>query len=133
MLSGAIRQGIIEDPADTCRIRPQCRCCASRQAGLHLIQIFQHPGTGPVHIGAVFKQDINVRRAKHGSTTYIHCPRHRHHGGGQRVGDLIFHQLRCLTGEVCFDNHLHVRQVGQCVHRRVSGNPYPGKQQRQRR
>ncbi|GCB42261.1 hypothetical protein CITFRE_43960 [Citrobacter freundii] len=61
MFSVAIDKGIFKNPAHTRGIRTDFRTHTGRQFSLNLIQIFQHAGTGPVQIGAVFKNDIHIR------------------------------------------------------------------------
>jgi hypothetical protein len=77
--------------------RGQAGAIPLRQAGGDLAEIFQHTGARPVKIHAVTEQDINVAVARELENAYIAGPRHREHGGGQRIGDLILHDLRRLS------------------------------------
>ena len=56
-----------------------------------------------------------VEVVEEGIAPHRHRTRHGQHGGGERIGDLIFHHLRCLAGEAGFDNHLYIGQIGNRV------------------
>src|SRR5690606_18039296 len=56
--------------------------------------------------------------------------RHLQHLGGERVGDLVLHQLRCLPRPFRHDDHLHVRQVGNGIHGSAQHRPEPRDRQR---
>ena len=129
VLAGAIDQRIFVNPADPGRVGAKLRCHAVGQIALNLAEIFQHPRTGPIKIGAVLEQDIDIavaieRIAAHGTRA-----RHRKHGGGEGIGHLIFDDLRRLARIGRANDDLHVRQVGQCVDRRAAHRPNPGGKQ----
>ena len=123
MFSAAIHQRILKYPAHARGIRTNFRAHAGRQLALNLVQILQHARTGPVQIGAVFKNDVHVRIAKLRKTAHGLCAGNRQHGGSQWIGDLIFNNLRGLAGIAGFDNHLNVREVGQGIDWRVNNRP----------
>ena len=119
MLAGLIDQGIFIHPAHAGRIRPERRGDAGRQSSGHIIQILQHARSRPVHIGAVFKDNIDHRKAEKGVTAHHFGVRHSQHGRGQRIGDLILHHLRRLTGVFGEYNHLHIGEIGNGVERDI--------------
>ena len=92
------------------------------QASGHVIQIFQHPAARPVQIGSIFENDVHKRETEEGIPAYCFGIGHGQHGAGQRVGYLIFHHLRCLTGIFGKNNHLHIAQIRYGIHRRLQGH-----------
>ena len=51
----AVDQCVLVNPADSRSVRPERGLGAGRQFALHLVQVFQHPRTRPVQVGAVLK------------------------------------------------------------------------------
>ena len=90
-----------------------------RQAAGSEVEVFQHARARPVDVGAVLENDVDERRAEEREAAHHLGFRHRQHGRGQRIGDLVFHHLRRLAGVLGVDDDLHVGQVGQGVERRV--------------
>ncbi|MNM52676.1 hypothetical protein D3C81_637610 [compost metagenome] len=111
----AIHQCVLVDPAHSRRIRPQRRLGAGRQPALYLAQVLQHPRASPVQVRAVFEQHVNEAVAEEGVTTHGSGARHREHGGGQRIGHLILDNLRRLSCIRGADDHLHIREIWQCI------------------
>ena len=97
--------------------RPEGRGHAGRQAAGRGIEVFEHPRAAPVGVGAVLEDDVHERHAEEREAAHHLRPRHRQHGGGQRIGDLILHDLRRLAGVLGVDDGLHVREVGDGVER----------------
>ncbi|MCY1227425.1 hypothetical protein D3C81_1002730 [compost metagenome] len=64
MLPGLVHQRVLVDPADAGGVRPQCRPGGGGQAGLHLVQVFQHPRPCPVEVGAIVEQHVDKGVAK---------------------------------------------------------------------
>ena len=120
MLSRAIHQGILIDPTDGGGVRPQLGAGRDGEARRHLAQQFQYPGTGPVGVGAIPEDDINIGIAVHGIAAHGHGPSDGPQGGGDGVGHLVFHHLGGLTGVTGLDDNLDVRQVGNGVERDIS-------------
>jgi hypothetical protein len=79
------------------------------------VEVLQHARARPVDVGAVLEDDVDEGRAEEGKAAHHLRLRHRQHGRGQRVGDLVFHHLRRLPGVFGVDDDLHVREVGQGV------------------
>ncbi len=133
VLSAAVDQGVFVDPADARGVRPQRRLGGGGQAALHLVEIFQHPRPGPVEVGSVLEQHIDEAVAEEGIAAHGLGARHRQHGGGQGIGDLVLDDLRRLAGIGGADHHLYVGEVGQGVDRRRPHRPEAGGKQGQRR
>src|SRR3546814_2896157 len=84
-----IDQRIFIDPAHTGCVRSKCAARASRQSPLHLIEIFEHAAARPIEICAVLEDHIDEAVAEEGIAAHRLGARHRQHGGGQRIGDLV--------------------------------------------
>ena len=123
VLSAFVHQRVLKDPADASGIRANLRTDALRQFALHLIEVLQHARARPVQIRPVFKNDVHVGIAELREAAHGLGARHGQHGGGERVGDLIFHNLRRLPRIAGFDDHLHVREIWQRIHRRIDDRP----------
>ncbi len=123
MLATAIHEGVLVDPADPGGIRPEGAGHPLGQASLGLVQVLQHPRAGPVQVGAVVENHIDEGVAKKRVTTHGLRPRHREHGTGQRVGDLVLDDLRCLPGKAGADDHLGIGKVRQRIQRGVAHRP----------
>jgi len=76
LLARLVGQRVLVNPAHPGRIRPQCRSGPWRQAGLHLVEVFQHPRARPVQVGAILEQHVDVAVAKKRVATHHPCPRH---------------------------------------------------------
>ena len=123
-----VHERVLIDPAHSGRVRTERRLGARRQPGLHLIQVFQHPRARPVRIRPVLEQDVDEGIAEHRIAANRLRARHRHHGGGERIGDLVFDDARRLPGEGRADDDLRVGQVRYRVQRRAQkGNDAPGR------
>ncbi|MNF41891.1 hypothetical protein D3C84_229290 [compost metagenome] len=123
MLTAAVDQGVLVDPADPGGVRPQRRFGAGRQAALDLAEVFQHPRTRPVEVGVVLEQHIDEAVAEERVAAHGLRPRYREHGGGQRIGHLVLDDLRRLARIGRADDHLHVGQVRQRIDGRVLQRP----------
>ena len=121
VLAGGVFQGVFEDPAHPGGVGAQGRADLRRQFAPDVVEILQHPGAGPVDVGAVFEDDVDQGEAVLGKAAHHLGLGHRQHGGGQGIGDLVFDDLRGLFGEFGADDHLDVGEVGDGVHRDVIG------------
>ena len=111
MLAGAVHQGVGVYPANAGGIRPQLWFGGIGQLPGYLAQVFQYPGTSPVQVGVVIEDHIHIGVAKEGIPPNRFGARHRQHGGGERVGHLVFHHLGRLARIRGLDDHLYIRQV----------------------
>ncbi len=123
VVTTAVDQCVLVDPADAGGIRTERRLGTTRQPTLHLTQILQHPRTRPVQVGAVLEQHVDIAVAEERVTANGFRTRHREHGGGQRIGHLILDNLRRLPWIRRADDHLHVGQVRQGIDRRGTQRP----------
>ena len=112
-------QRVHEGPADAGRVGRQSRRDARGQASRNEVQVFEHAAARPVHVGAVFEDDVDEREAEEGIAAHDLGVRDRQHLRRQRIGDLILDDLRRLAGVFGVDDHLHVGEVGDGVHGRV--------------
>ena len=94
------------------------------QAAGDKIQVFQHSGTGPVKVGAVFKNNVDKRDAEKRKPANDFCKWYRQHGGGQWIGDLILDDLWCLPRIFCKNDYLYIRQVRDSVQWCTSNGVY---------
>ena len=123
--AAAVDQRILVNPAHARRVRAERGLGLRRQARLDLVEVLQHPRARPVKIGSVFKQDINERVAEKGIPPNRFGARHRKHGGGQRVSDLIFDNTGRLAGVRRADDDLHIGQIGQRIQRCLEHRVHP--------
>ncbi len=65
-----IRQHVLEDPAEAGRVRPELGPRPLRQAGENGREIFERARAGPVEVGAVLEDDVDVRIAEVGETAH---------------------------------------------------------------
>ena len=108
MVAAAVYQGVLVDPADTGGIRTQFRPGIRGQPAGRLAEVFQHPGAGPVGIGAVLEDDVDIGVAKEGIAAHIDRPGYCQHRRGERVGDLVLDDLGCLSRIAGLDDDLDV-------------------------
>ena len=110
---------VLVDPADAGGIRPQRWRDAGRQPAGGEVEVFEDARARPVEVGAVLEDDVDERDAEHRKAAHHLRVRHGQHGRGQREGDLVLHDLRCLARILGVDDHLDVGEVGDGVHRRL--------------
>jgi hypothetical protein len=122
---------VLVHPADTGGVWPQLRRDTARQAAGGEVQVLQHPRARPVDVGAVLEDHIDERGAEEGKAAHHFRLRHREHGGGQRIGDLVLDHLRRLARSLGVDDHLHIGEVGQRVERRLPHRMHPGQRDEQ--
>ncbi len=119
VLSAAINQRVFVNPAQPRGIGTEGGRDARRQTIAGLAQVLQHARTGPVQIGAVVEQHVDVGVTEKREGPHRRRAGHREHGGGQWIGDLILDYLRRLARVAGADDHLGVGQIGQRVDRRA--------------
>ncbi|MNJ31979.1 hypothetical protein D3C77_266340 [compost metagenome] len=138
MLAGSVYQSVLVDPTHPGGVRAELGAGGGGETRGHLTQILQYPGTGPIEIRAVVKQHIDEGVTEEGVAAHRGRPRHRQHGGGERVGDLILHHLGRLPRVGRLDDHLHIGEIRQGIHRGLLHRPEPpggeheGQQQHQK-
>ncbi len=125
MFAGSVYQRVLIDPAHPGGIGAELGAGGGGQIGRNLAQILQHPGAGPVEICVVVKQHIDEGVAEERVAAHRGRPRYRQHGGGERVGDLILHHLGRLARVGGLDDHLHIGEVRQGIHRGLFDRPEP--------
>ena len=117
---------IFEDPADAGGVRPQRgRHPAGKPVG-HIVEILQDPAAGPVHVRAVFEDDVDERVAEERIAAHGFRKGYAQHGCRERIRYLVFDDLRSLSRILGEDDHLHIAQVGDGVHGRAEHRPGAG-------
>ena len=119
VLTGAINQRVFVDPAESRGIGTKGGRNAGRQLIACLAQVFEHARARPIQIGAVIEQHVDVGVAEERKRAHRRRTRHREHGGGQWIGNLILDHLWRLARVVGADDHLGVGQIGQRIDRRA--------------
>ncbi len=115
VFAGGILQHILINPADTGGVRAQSRVDPGGQLAADIIKVFQDPGSGPIDIGAVFKDDVDQRDTELGKAAHYLGLGDGQHGGGQRIGDLVLHHKGSLFGEFGGDNDLDIGKIGDGI------------------
>ena len=117
---------IFEGPADAGGVRSQGGRHAAGKPIRHIVEILQDPAAGPVHVGAVFEDDVDERVAEERIAAHGFRKGHPQHGRRERIRDLVFDDLRGLARIFGEDDHLHVAQVGDGVYGRAEHCIDPG-------
>ena len=112
--AGAIDEGVLEDPADAGRVGAEFGLHAVRQPRLDLRQVLDDARPGPVEVGAVLEDHVDVGEPE------VRVPAHGLHArrAEQRAGDRIGHLVLDDVGRPVpprVDDDLGIRQVGQRV------------------
>lgn len=68
LVAASIDKGILEDPADAGRIRPESWSYGIRQVRLRRVQVLEHSAARPVHVGTVLKNHVHKGQAEEGLT-----------------------------------------------------------------
>ena len=69
------------------------------------------------------KDDIDIGVAEHRLRANRFDVRGSQQTGNNRVGHLVFDDIGWLSGPGCVDDHLHVRDVWQCIQRNMLERP----------
>ncbi len=123
---------VLVDPAYSCRVGPQRRLNPARELRPDAVQVLQHPGARPVDVGPVLEDHVHEAEPEERVGPHVLRPRHLEHLGGDRVGDLVLHDLRSLLAEVRLDYDLYIGQIRDRVQRCRAHRPPPGTHQGQR-
>src|SRR5437879_2837265 len=110
---------ILVDPTDTGGVRSKRGRDAVRQAARGGVEILKDARARPVDIGAVFEDHIDERHAEIREPAHHARLRHREHGGGQRIGDLVLDHLRGLARIFGVDDDLRVGEVRDGIEGKV--------------
>ena len=73
------------------------------------------------------KDHVDKRFPEHRFTTDEFDLRRGDEAGRDRIGDLVFDQIRRATFPIGIDDHLHVAEVGDGIQRRVQQPVNPGR------
>ena len=80
VLARLIHQRIFEDPSHAGRVRPNHRVDPVRQLSTDALEILDDPAPGPVHVGPVLEDDVDVRDPEGGKAAHRPHPRRRDEG-----------------------------------------------------
>ncbi len=110
---------VLVGPAHAGGVGSERRRDAGRQALAGRGEVFEDAASRPVDVGAVLEDHVDEGDAKEGEAAHDLRLRHRQHRGRQRIGDLVFDDLRRLAGIIGVDDDLRVGEVGDRVERQV--------------
>ena len=119
MLAALVHQGVLEHPAHPGGIRPQCGADPFRQLLAGGVQVFQHPRAGPVDIGVVLEDHIDKAQPHETLATHKADIGDTQQGGGERIGNLVFHQIRAASVPLGEHDHLGIGQIGNGIQRHL--------------
>ena len=125
----AINQHVLENPTDTGRIRTDHWLRTLGQPSAKLLDIFEHPRTRPIQISAVLKHDKHVGIAEHGLRTHGFHMRRSKQCRDNRIGDLVFNDIRRTPRPGRVHNYLYIGNVRQRIQRYPLERPNASEQQ----
>lgn len=125
VLPGMIHQRVLKDPADRCRVGPEHWRDPRGQLVLDEAQVLEDAAARPVDVRAVLEDHVDERETEERIAAHDLGVRHRQHRGRDRVGHLVFDDLRRLAGPLGEDDDLHVADIGERVHRDVAKGVHP--------
>ena len=108
MLSALIDECVFEDPADAGRIGSNDRIDALRKLAADALEILYDPAARPIHVRAVFEDHVDVRDAEIGEATHGLHVRRRDQRRHDRIGNLIFNEIRAAPHPLGRDDRLDV-------------------------
>ncbi len=113
----AINQQILIDPTGSRGVGSDDRMDAGRQLACQLLHVFEHSAARPIDVRAVLEDHEHIRVVEHGlRANRLHMGR-RKHGGYDRIGNLVFDDVRRLPHPFGVNDDLHVGNVGKSVER----------------
>ena len=123
VLAGLVHQGVLEDPADAGRVGPDRRVDAVRQASADALQVLHHAASSPVHVGAIFEDDVDVGDAEVGEAPNGADPWRREERRHDGIGHLILDQVWTTPFPRRCHDHLHIGDIRHRVERRLAHCP----------
>jgi hypothetical protein len=100
-----------------------------RQAPSDLLEVFDDPRACPIQVGAVFKDDVNIRIAEHRLSTHGLYMRSRKKVCHDGIRDLVFDDVRRLSRPTRMNDYLNIGDVRERIERNVLQGPDPGEDQ----
>ena len=125
MCPGLIHQGVLIDPANPGRVRPQSWRDPDRQLAGQLLHVLQHAASGPVEVNVVLEDHVHVGESVFRYATDPFDAGGREQGGDDRVRDLVLDQRRAPPWPLGKDDRLHIRQVRDRIQRHLENRPHP--------
>ena len=120
--AGIILQNVLEDPAQSRRVRTDFRLHAFGQTLAHAGKVLHGAGTRPVDVGSLFEDYVNEREAEVGDAADgLHLGR-AGHGRDDGVGDLVFDDVGAAV-PAGKDDDLGFAEVGRSVEREMRHRP----------
>ena len=110
---------ILVNPSHAGGVRADGRRHAGRQSRGCAVEEFEHARTRPIDVGTVFEDDVDKGHAEEREPAHHFRFRHRQHGRGQGIGDLVLDHLRRLAGIFGVDDHLGIREVRDRIQRQM--------------
>ena len=116
-MRGAL-DGVPEHVPNACRIGPEGRGDAGRQALRYETHALEHARPGEIEIHVVLENDVDHRESECGLRPDDAHPCESLQIRSERIGDLVLDLLRAVSWPVGEDDDLVVRQVRDGVDRR---------------
>ena len=99
----------------------------------NVVQVLQDTAACPVHVRPVFEDDVDKGEPEKGVASDHLGIGNRQHLGGDRVGDLVFDDLRSLAREVGVDDHLDIGEIRDGIQRSCAQRVDPPERDADRR
>ncbi len=112
--AGLVHQRVLINPAHARRVGTEFGCDARRQLAGDLRKVLVHPTARPVQIGAVLENHVHVRKPKIAGTADGLHARRAEQRGDDRIGDLVFHDVRAAVPLRKHDD-LRVAEIGDRI------------------
>ena len=125
MVARLIDHSIGKAPADARGIGTEHRIDIGGYLGLHRLEIFQNPASGPVDVRALVEDDVDEGTPEEGKSPDNLDFRRRQQGGGDGISDLVFHQVGAASRPFRIDDHLGVAQIGNGIEGGFQQCPVP--------
>ena len=116
VLPRVVHEGVLEDPADAGGVRAHLGAHALGQDGLDLREVLDDAAAGPVDVGPVLEDHVDVAVAEVGEAADRLHLRRAEQRGDDRVGDLVLDDVGAAV-PARVDDDLRVREVRDRVHR----------------
>ncbi len=118
----SIHQHVLKDPTHARGVGAELARSPAWKFRLHRREVFERARARPVNVGAIVEDHVHERVAEIGVAADSLYPRCTEHRGHDRIGDLIFDDVRAAV-PLRVDDDLCVAQVGDGVERHVAHGP----------
>ena len=119
MAACLINDSIGKPPAKARRIGTKDGIHISGNFIFHSLQIFQHPASRPVDIRPFLENYVDEGTTEIGKPSDSLYLRGGKEGGGNGIGDLVFHQIGASACPFSVDNDLGIAQIRKGIEGRI--------------